>query len=119
MLFRSEWTESLFGLPFLLGSCFLVPTALMTCFGKVEVRVEGRTGTVFTGVGPLGWRRKFRWDAVTEVKFGEASWRQNYKAVRQMFIVAERTLKFGSGINEARQDFICAALKRLKGTVAA
>ena len=55
---------SLFGIPFVLGSVLFWSLALMAIAGKVEVRIRGEEGTIFTGLGVLGWTRRFR---VTEV----------------------------------------------------
>lgn len=108
---------SLFGLPFLVGTCFLVPTALMMVCGRVIVRRRGGEGEIFTGIFGLGWRRRFRWSDVKTIKFGRASWRQNYQPVRQIFLEADRTLKFGSGLSEERQNFLLAAVRQMREAV--
>ena len=42
--------------------------ALMAVCGKVVVTVNGNEGTVFVGIGPLGWTRSFDWSAVTVIR---------------------------------------------------
>ena len=96
-----DWTQSLFGLPFLLGTCVLVPLCLLTVTGRVTVRVANQEGVVFTGVGGIGWRQRFRVGDVTAVRFGKARWQRNYQPVRQIHIeTPAKTLKFASGVNE-------------------
>jgi hypothetical protein len=102
---------SLFGIPFQWGTCFLVPICAMMVAGRVMVRVENQEGEIFTGAGPIGWRRRFRLGEVNTVRFGKANWRRNYQAVRQIFIeTSTKTLKFASGVTEERQDFLMAVL---------
>lgn len=111
-----DWKLSLFGLPFLLGTCILVPACLMAIAGRVVVRGRNEQGEIFTGVGPIGWRRRFRWGDVTAVGFGTARWQRNYRPVRQILLETPRQkLKFASGLKEERQNFLLAALRRQLG----
>ena len=50
---------SLFGIPFLLGTLLFGSVAMMSLCGKVTVKVDDDDGVIFTGVGPIGWRRRF------------------------------------------------------------
>jgi hypothetical protein len=56
---KFEWFPSLFGLPFLVGSIFLVSLCLLTVAGTTIVRVDRQGGLVSTGVGFLRRRRRF------------------------------------------------------------
>jgi len=53
--------SSLFGLPFLIGSVFLIGCCAMTTTGKVELSQRSGSLSVFTGVGRLGWTRYYLW----------------------------------------------------------
>jgi len=68
-----QWSlfPSLFGIPFLLGTVYLGSTAIMAVCGKVVVRSDGDQATIFTGVGPIGWRRRFAWREVKSIRLGE------------------------------------------------
>jgi hypothetical protein len=113
---RFDLFQSLFGIPFLLGTMLFGTIALMAVCGKVVVRVAGSEGEVFTGIGPFGWRRGFDALGVTAVRVESSISGQNQ---RTMSIVLDgpRKLRFGSGLTENRRDFVAAVLRReLAGT---
>jgi hypothetical protein len=108
---------SLFGLPFLIGSLFLVPIALISAFGKLVVRGEGDQGSVFLGVGPVGWTRRFRWSEIKRVHRSMSAWTQNNRRVPLIELEREqKPVRFGTQLSEKRRDFMLAALKRLHAT---
>jgi hypothetical protein len=100
---------SLFGIPFVLGTLLLGSMALMAICGKVVVRVADAEGEVFTGIGPLGWRRLFDAQEIRSVRI------EPYVSGRQhsMRIVLDgpHKLRFGSLLTEARRDFIADVLR--------
>jgi hypothetical protein len=51
--------SSLFGVPFLIGSFFLVGMCAMTAAGKIELVQSEERLKLFMGVGRLGWSRTF------------------------------------------------------------
>ncbi|GDY19649.1 hypothetical protein LBMAG56_09940 [Verrucomicrobiota bacterium] len=111
-----DWKLCLFGLPFLLGSLFLVPFALMCVCGKITVRREGDRGAVFTGIGPIGWTRRFRWSEVKAVRRSLTKWQQNNRSVPQIEIELEaKSLRFGSQLSGPRREFLLRALKQVAG----
>jgi hypothetical protein len=59
--------ESLFGLPFLLGTVVLLGAIAYCTFGKWALRLSHGDGTVFVGAGPLGWTRRFSYNRDTVV----------------------------------------------------
>ncbi len=107
-------TTSLFGIPFILGSVLFWTVALMAIWGKVEIRLRDQLGTIFVGIGRLGWRRTFNWDDVETIT--EEGTKMNYPGGQGAGIaLSGRTkLVFGSNLNEARRYFILNALKQLK-----
>jgi hypothetical protein len=109
---KFELTQSLFGIPFLFGSCLLIPITLMAIFGKVKVRSSGDQGAVFIGIGPIGWNRKFRWSEIKMVRAALAKWKQNNNNVPIIELDAEKPIRFGSQLSEKRRDFMLAVLKR-------
>jgi hypothetical protein len=103
--------QSLFGIPFLIGTVVLGSVALMSVCGKVEVRVDGESGVVFTGVGPIGWRRRFNWRKVTAIRVTDCRNRRGYTS-RQITLDGETKINFASSIKEERLDFLFAVLRK-------
>jgi len=101
---------SLFGIPFLLGTLFFGSFAAMTVLGKVTVTGDGDGAVVFTGIGPMGWRRRFHWREVTAIRKIEG---YNRNAVYyQIAIEGEKNLKFGSQVKAERLDFMLSVLRK-------
>ena len=105
---------SLFGIPFLLGSIFFWAITLMTLCGKVEVKIGPSESTVFTGVGSLGWRRRFNWYEVKTIREEFSNVRQNGRPMRTITIEGQQKLRFGTGLGEKRRYFMLNTLKCLK-----
>lgn len=114
-----ELAPSLFGIPFLVGTIFLTLLTLMALVGKTAVTVDGSDGVVFTGIGALGWRRRFSWNDIRFVE--EAPCRYQNGLSRdgmQLLLVGERRLPFGSMWSAERREFVRQVLRRLlRGTV--
>jgi hypothetical protein len=117
-----NWGVTLFGIPFIAFSILFWSFALMAVCGKIVVSVKEDQGKVFTGVGPVGWSRKFKWSGVREVR---ESLKTSGKGDRYPTIMlqGETRLSFGDGIHENRRYFMLRALRMLlrkrSGTVAA
>lgn len=106
--------QSLFGLPFLAGSVLFWAITLMAIAGRVSFERRGDVLTLFTGVGPLGWRRRLRWSEVKGVEPEDASARYPGSERQQLMLVtAERRAPIGSGVTKERQHFLENALLRL------
>lgn len=58
---------SLFGLPFLFGSLFLIGLCFMSLFGRTHISCDNDNGLYFTGVGAIGKYRRFRWGSITKL----------------------------------------------------
>jgi hypothetical protein len=107
-----QWSESLFGIPFLLGTLVLVPITLMTLFGKLRVRGVGDQGSVFMGIGPLGWNRTFQWSEIRAVRLSLTRYQQNGRNLPLIELEGPKSIRFGSQLSETRRDFILAVLQR-------
>jgi hypothetical protein len=59
--------QSLFGIPFLLGSIFLWGGTLLSIFGKTTLTVRGDDAVTFIGIGAFGWVKRFAWSGVRSV----------------------------------------------------
>ena len=60
--------QSLFGLPFLFGTIVLCSLTAFFLFGRWEIKIRNGEGSVFVGVGPLGWRRLFTCESGSECR---------------------------------------------------
>ena len=110
---RFDPGRSLFGLPFLIGTIFLVGMCLMMMLGQVRISVSDGQGSIFRGLGRFGWRRKFNWSSVHQIEEG-----QRYVGAHgsnQWLIVmhgAEVT-RLGHLVTESRRRYILHALRGL------
>jgi hypothetical protein len=69
---KFDWVMSLFGLPFLAGSCFLFVLTFMLTFGRVVVE-SGQDGLLRIRKGGLGlyWTKSVSWLDVVSAEVGE------------------------------------------------
>ncbi len=106
--------SSLFGLPFLLGSFWLLGMCAMNVAGKVEVvRSEDRV-SVFIGVGQLGWTRSFLWSDFSSVREDGSRGRFNWNRQAQAIVLeGKRRVAFGSMLSEERRYFVLSALRKV------
>jgi len=102
--------ESLFGIPFILGTLLFGSIAVMSMCGKVCVTVEGDDGILFMGVGPIGWRRRFNWQKVTSIRRTESYNRRSLS--QQITFEGEKRLNFGSNLKDDRLNFMLTALRK-------
>jgi hypothetical protein len=109
------WFAFVFITPFLLIGAGTVLAALMLLFGRVEVVIRGQEGTVFTGLGSLGWRRQFDAAAVTGVAIRTAGWTKNNQPQYAVCLEGPTPMMFGSALPEARRQFMAAALRKVLG----
>ena len=104
----------LFLTPFVVVGVMVLGGVLVSLVGKVEVRLRGPEGVVFTGVGPIGWTRRFDADAVEAVRFIEGDVEVNNKKQRAIAIeTATKTIQFGSGLPDQRRLWIGGVLKTM------
>lgn len=100
----------LFLLPFILVGVNVVRMALLALAGRVEITVRGGEGAVFTGIGPLGIRKRFFAGAVTSVTVERARWPQNGPHPFQIVLQADRELRFGAMLSDARMKWLTKVL---------
>ena len=110
--------QSLFGLPFLLGTVVLCSVIMFLLFGRWEVKLRRGEGTVFTGVGPAGWRRRFAFGPGVQVSLEQSSFEVNHQ--RQEAIVVtqsgQKLISFGAPMQPREvKVFIAAAMTRVTG----
>lgn len=105
----------LFLAPFIAIGLFTLAMAVTALVGHVEVRVREARGTVFVGVGPVGWRRRFDVPGVRQVRIGETAWRENNRTKPVVVLVGEEELRFGSMLSHDKRMFIAGAVRNLLG----
>ncbi|WDE96631.1 hypothetical protein PQO03_01445 [Lentisphaera profundi] len=104
-----DLTQSLFGLPFLFGTIVLTSVCLFALFGKWLVTLNNGRGTVFVGLGPLGWKRKFLYQKNTRVTVDYSGIRQNNRPMKCIHIQGgSKEMKFGSGMKEESLEYIAS-----------
>jgi hypothetical protein len=106
-------SQSLFGIPFLLGSLLLWWGVLMSIFGRNTLTASGDNATIFSGVGPIGWRKRFAWSGVRSVV--EETYRTGRRGGSQtsLFLQGETKVKFAAGISDARRYYLLQALRSM------
>ncbi|MCA8989543.1 MAG: hypothetical protein KDA78_17985 [Planctomycetaceae bacterium] len=104
---------SLFGIPFILGTLLFGGIAVMTVFGRVDVIVADTVGRVFTGVGPLGWTRRFDWSQVTWIEEDNPDYEYSGNSGRVISLVGKTRLKFASMMSDARRYYLLQGLREL------
>lgn len=109
--------QSLFGIPFLIGSIVLVSACLFMLFGKYVVTLSAGKGSVFAGVGPFGWTRRFAYGYNTTVNL--ESWtRRGGNGLHEQRAIAvadeqtRKTFRFGTTFGEEALRYIAAVLRR-------
>ena len=103
----------LFLTPFITVGVTVAASCLNCLFGRTEVRVSGTQGSVFTGIGPLGWRRHFDASQVKSVQLDET---RSSKGQRTDYILMQlrvgKQIKFGSQLSGERRQFFLGAMRR-------
>lgn len=111
---KFDLTQSLFGIPFLLGTVVLTSLCLMTTLGKVVVRGLNDQGSIFVGVGAIGWTRRFRWSEIQSIRESMSKWQQNGRNMPLIELNGPQPIRFGTQLTDARREFIIAALKQVR-----
>lgn len=102
---------TLFGIPFILGTLLFGSMAVMSVIGKVEVRLCGAAGEIFTGVGWIGWRRRFALADVERVRENALYTRGAGSPGACIVLEGQRRLSFGSGLSDERRHYVLRALQ--------
>jgi hypothetical protein len=108
----------LFLTPFILIGLAMFGTFLSALGGRTEVRMHHAEGVIFTGIGPLGYRRRFKAQAVKDVRLDDRSWRDSDGDPRRKTEIVVETLegkqiKFGSMLRDERRKFVAAAMRKV------
>ncbi|MEW6160069.1 MAG: hypothetical protein AB1813_21780 [Verrucomicrobiota bacterium] len=110
----------LFLTPFLIIGAALFLAFLSCLGGRTEIRLNNSEGVIFTGIGPLGYKRRFNRASVSGIRIDEREWRNSDQGGhRRAHIVIEATgrkpIHFGSSLSDERRKFLASLLRRELG----
>jgi len=109
---------SLVGLAFLAPAVYMGLIVLMMVCGKVTVTVINDEGLIFTGVGSIGWKRRFRWSDVQRIVENYCKVRHaRSKGLKKLQFEGQTRLSFASMVSEPRRHFMLHVLKRMKAGI--
>jgi hypothetical protein len=108
-----DFSRSLFGVPFVIGTILLGIQAVLSVCGHIRISRRADRGTVFQGVGRVGWARSFRWSDLNYVREERvASGRSSYQAIVLRFKPGARgKLRFGRLLSDERREFLISMLR--------
>ncbi len=113
-----DLAASLFGLPFLFGTIIMLTAILFLLLGGWKITLSRGAGTVFVGVGSLGWTRYFTYDRETLVSMRATKVRVNNVYQKGILIRnGEADFVFGSTLKSDAKQFIAAAIIKEIGEV--
>lgn len=102
--------------PFIVIGLVVLSSCLSCLAGRTEIRLQGGQGSLFSGVGPLGFRKRFVASEVRAVRIDNRAWRDsNGNSRRSAQIILEtdyKPIKFGSMLSQERRAFLAGALKK-------
>lgn len=102
---------SLFGIPFAIGTLVLLSIIVYLAVGKWVVTLNRGEGSVFTGVGPLGWTRLFSYNRNTIVSLCMTEVKINNRPQEGIRVCTDgKDLIFGSMLKKDAKQFIAAAI---------
>lgn len=107
----------LFLTPFILIGTMMIGALFLCLAGRTDIQIDSSEGTVFTGVGPFGYRRRFLTSQVSDVRIEDRQWRDSDgDRQRKTCIVIEmqngRLVRIGSSLTEERRKYVGALLCR-------
>ncbi len=110
--------QSLFGLPFLAATLVLLGVIGFLLAGKWRISLRNGAGTVFVGVGPLGWTRRFTYDRNTVVALSPTTVKVNEVPQKGILVrTGEKDFIFGTLLTEDAKRFIAAVIMKAASEV--
>jgi hypothetical protein len=91
-------------------------TFLSCLGGRTEVQIQGGQYVIFTGIGPLGFHKRFSTSEVKSVRIEDKRWRDSDgDSRRNTRIVIEtnrKSINLGSMLTDERRRFVAGCLKK-------
>jgi hypothetical protein len=108
--------QLLFGLPFAFGTVVLLAIIAYLMFGKWVIRLDRGEGSVFVGLGPLGWTRRFSYNRDTIVSFRMTSVKINDVPQKGILVrTDDKDFMFGALLKDDAKHFIAASITKQAG----
>jgi hypothetical protein len=104
---------SLFGIPFLIGSVFFGGIAFMSVAGKIDINLTKQGGTIFTGIGTIGFTKKFLWTDISNIEEQSFIGYKRRNSGSKIVMSGSRKISFGSRLKESRKYYLLNALKQV------
>jgi len=105
--------QSLFGIPFLIGSIIFWSFALMAIWGKVELTLDNQGGKIFTGIGNIGLVKRFLWTDISTIKEKQVNLHYPGSQGGSLVFEGKKRISFGLGVKEERRYYLLRAVKSL------
>lgn len=104
--------QSLFGIPFLIGTIALVSVTLFMLRGRTEIALHRGEGTIFVGLGSIGRPRRFTYDRGTQVLLTKSGVSRNNVPQEQVTLRHDGVdVSFGAlGMNDAGRQAVAAMI---------
>lgn len=106
----------LFLTPFIAVGLGMLLAFLSSLAGRTEVQLEGNRCVIFSGIGPLGWRKRFSASDVRDIRIEDKRWRDSDGDSRRntqiVIETAQKPIKFGSMLSRERRQFVAGCLKK-------
>jgi len=106
----------LFLTPFMAVGLGMLAVFLSCLAGRTELRIQDGEGTLFTGIGSLGFRKRFATSDVRDVGLGDKRGGvSDGDSRRKAQIVIEtnrKPISFGSMLTDERRRFVAGAVKQ-------
>ena len=104
--------------PFIVIGWVMIGAFLSSLGGRTEVRVNNAEGVVFTGIGTLGYRRRFDASVVKDVRLDDRQWRNSNGNLQQKTCIVIETregkqVKLGSMLTPERRKFVAGAVRKV------
>jgi hypothetical protein len=112
MSIAMAWFMMLFLTPFILVGAGLICGFLCMVLGRTVVRKSVDRGSVWIGIGFLGWSRRFDPSWVTSVTVEHKPGGSESKPTDSIVIHWKHKLKFGSSLSDERRTWMAAELRR-------
>lgn len=103
---------TLFLTPFIAIGLGLIGSVLLSLGGRTEVRLGAGRGSVFTGIGPLGWTRRFDPGRVNTVRTTRQGFGRRGRSAEEVLIAADRRIRTGSMLNGEQRRWLVSEIRR-------
>jgi hypothetical protein len=104
--------------PFIAIGLVMIGAFFSALAGRTEVRMHNADGVVSTGIGALGYRRRFDASAVKNVRIDDRQWRDSDGDRRRKTCIIIETrdgkqVRLGSMLTPERRKFVAGALRKV------